>query len=145
LVIPEVIMTRPALSSRARHPLHAVCLNSLLYRMETQASRIEEVLGDEMAARPWDCRAKARRAATDKYVWDEPSGLYLDYDFETRQRRNDPFGTTFYPLWAGLASRAQAAACARTSSCSRPRAGCSRARARPATSGTRRSDERRCR
>ncbi len=86
-----------------------ICLNTLLFRMETEAEQIERILGDADAARKWRARADARHAAIDRYLWDEPSGLYLDYNFETKQRRKYEFATTFYPLWAGLASKAQAA------------------------------------
>ena len=37
------------------------------------------------------------------------AGLYFDYNFKTRQRRRYEFATTFYPLWAGIASPEQAA------------------------------------
>ena len=86
-----------------------VCLNTLLFRMETEAARIEETVGNTAGAAEWRRRAAARHAAVDKYLWDAPSGLYLDYNFETKTRRNYEFATTFYPLWAGLASKAQAA------------------------------------
>jgi alpha,alpha-trehalase len=86
-----------------------VCLNTLLFRMETEAARIEETVGNAAGAAEWRRRAQARHAAVDKYLWDEPSGLYLDYNFETKTRRKYEFATTFYPLWAGLASKAQAA------------------------------------
>jgi len=43
-------------------------------------------------------------------LWDEAAGLYYDYNFRTRQRRRYDFATTFYPLWAGIASPAQARA-----------------------------------
>jgi alpha,alpha-trehalase len=85
-----------------------VCLNTLLYRMEQEAAEIENLLGRPAAASEWKRRAAARRTAIDKYLWDEPSGFYLDYNFETKTRRKYEFGTTFYPLWAGLASPAQA-------------------------------------
>jgi len=85
-----------------------VCLNTLLYRMETEAAHIEDTLGNAAGAAEWRRRAEARHAAVDRYLWDEPSGLYLDYNFETRSRRKYEFATTFYPLWAGLASKAQA-------------------------------------
>jgi alpha,alpha-trehalase len=85
-----------------------VCLNTLLYRMETEAEHIAKTLGDTASAAEWRRRAEARHAAVDKYLWDEASGLYLDYNFESKQRRKYEFGTTFYPLWAGLASRGQA-------------------------------------
>jgi len=86
-----------------------VCLNTLLFRMETEAARIEETVGNAAGAAEWRRRAAARHAAVDKYLWDAPSGLYLDYNFETKTRRKYEFATTFYPLWAGLASKAQAA------------------------------------
>jgi alpha,alpha-trehalase len=86
-----------------------VCLNTLLFRMETEAARIEDTLGNAAGAAEWRRRADARQAAVDKYLWDEASGLYLDYNFETKTRRKYEFATTFYPLWTGLASKAQAA------------------------------------
>ncbi len=85
-----------------------VCLNTLLFRMETEAALIEEALGAPDKAREWRGRAEARHAAVDRYLWDEASGLYFDYDFETKARRRYEFATTFYPLWAGLASKTQA-------------------------------------
>jgi alpha,alpha-trehalase len=85
-----------------------VCLNTLLYRMETEGAQIAEILGDAPAAHAWHHRAEARRQAIDRYLWDETAGLYLDYNFETKTRRKYEFATTFYPLWAGLASKEQA-------------------------------------
>jgi alpha,alpha-trehalase len=42
-------------------------------------------------------------------MWDERAGLYFDYDFKRNSRSGYPFLTTFYPLWAGIASAEQAA------------------------------------
>ena len=42
-------------------------------------------------------------------MWDEHDGLYYDYQFVSHRRRRYPFLTTFYPLWAGIASKEQAA------------------------------------
>jgi alpha,alpha-trehalase len=42
-------------------------------------------------------------------MWNEQDGLYEDYDFAQRRMHRYPFLTTFYPLWAGIASREQAA------------------------------------
>ena len=86
-----------------------VCLNVLLYQMEKDGAEIARVLGDAAAAKTWEARAAARHRSIDTYLWDDASGLYLDYNFETRRRRHYEFATTFYPLWAGLASRRQAA------------------------------------
>ena len=45
----------------------------------------------------------------DKHLWDEAAGLYFDYNFERGVRRPYEFATTFWPLWVGMASEAQAA------------------------------------
>jgi alpha,alpha-trehalase len=86
-----------------------VCLNALLFRMEQDAAEIAEELGEPDAAWLWRARARARRAAIDRGLWDEAAGLYFDYDFRRGQRRDYPFATTFFPLWAGAASPEQAA------------------------------------
>jgi alpha,alpha-trehalase len=85
-----------------------VCLNSLLWLMETDAAWIETEVGQGDPA-SWQARADARKKAIDTYLWDEPRGLYLDYDLERRARRDSPFATMFFPLWVGVASPAQAA------------------------------------
>jgi len=85
-----------------------VCLNSLLYRMEKDLADASRLLADEDGAKRWETRAEERRGRMDRYLWDDAAGLYLDYDFETGKRRLYPFAATFYPLWAGAASRAQA-------------------------------------
>jgi alpha,alpha-trehalase len=86
-----------------------VCLNTLLYEMENDLAEIDRALGDSKRAAGWVEKAAARRALIDAYLWDERTGLYFDYDFQTRGRRHYPFATTFWPLWAGAASPAQAA------------------------------------
>jgi alpha,alpha-trehalase len=86
-----------------------VCLNVLLYRMEQDGAEIRRILGDPAGEKAWGALAAARKAAIDRYLWDESAGLYLDYSFRSAGRRNYPYLTTFYPLWAGIASREQAA------------------------------------
>jgi alpha,alpha-trehalase len=85
-----------------------VCLNSLLYMMERDRAEIARLLEGAAEARAWDARADRRRELVDRYLWDEARGLYLDYHVGRGARRHYPFATTFYPLWAGLASPAQA-------------------------------------
>jgi alpha,alpha-trehalase len=86
-----------------------VCLNTLLHVMEEDAAGIMATLGDGAAADAWRRRAAARRSLINTLMWDPQAGLYYDYNFRTRQRRRYDFATTFYPLWAGIASPAQAA------------------------------------
>ncbi|HEX5475135.1 MAG TPA: trehalase family glycosidase [Vicinamibacterales bacterium] len=86
-----------------------VCLNSLLYLMEIQTAEILDIAGRHADAGPWRTRANARADRINRLMWDSRDGLYYDYDFATRRVRRYPFLTTFYPLWAGLATHDQAA------------------------------------
>jgi alpha,alpha-trehalase len=86
-----------------------VCLNSLLYLMETDAAEIMRTLGRARDARRWLARAAARRRSVNRLMWDEKEGLYYDYNFAKGTVRRYPFATTFYPLWVGIADRKQAA------------------------------------
>jgi alpha,alpha-trehalase len=86
-----------------------VCLNSLLYIMETETAEIMRILGRPRQAALWRGRAGVRRQAINRLMWDEKDGLYYDYNFAEKRLRRYPFITTFYPLWAGIASRSQAA------------------------------------
>jgi alpha,alpha-trehalase len=85
-----------------------VCLNTLLYQMELDVAAVDDILGDGAAAAASRARADLRRARVRQLLWDERTGLYLDYDFETGRRRAYPFATTFWPLWAGLAAPPEA-------------------------------------
>jgi alpha,alpha-trehalase len=86
-----------------------VCLNSLLYLMETDAAEIMRMLGRAREARVWLARAEGRRKSVNRLMWDEKDGLYYDYNFAKGGVRRYPFVTTFYPLWVGIADRRQAA------------------------------------
>lgn len=87
-----------------------VCLNSLLYVMERDLAAIHGRIGNARMQKTWEERAGRRRERVNALLWDEAAGLYFDYNTERRARREYPFGTTFFPLWAGIASEAQAAA-----------------------------------
>ena len=86
-----------------------VCLNSLLYLIETDTAEILTILGSASQARIWTSRAQERRQSINRLMWDEQDGLYFDYNFREKKLRRYPFVTTFYPLWVGIASPEQAA------------------------------------
>jgi alpha,alpha-trehalase len=90
-----------------------VCLNSLLYLMEEQTAKIEGILGHPNERSAWLARARGRATRINELMWDETDGLYYDFNFATGKIRRYPFLTTFYPLWAGIASKEQAARVAR--------------------------------
>jgi alpha,alpha-trehalase len=85
-----------------------VCLNVLLAVTEQDLATMARITGRSDEASRWMQRAAERKARIDRYLWDEEAGLYFDYHFPTGRRRRYEFATTFYPLWAGLASARQA-------------------------------------
>lgn len=85
-----------------------VCLNVLLYQMEQDMAEINQILGHHDAVTSWRDRAHNRHRMIDKFLWDEDKGQYYDYNFRTGRRRHYDYVTTFYPLWAGIASESQA-------------------------------------
>ena len=86
-----------------------VCLNSLLYLMETDTAEILRIIGRARQARVWTTRAEERRQRINCLMWDEQDGLYYDYNFAKKEVRRYPFLTTFYPLWVGVADKRQTA------------------------------------
>jgi alpha,alpha-trehalase len=86
-----------------------VCLNSLLYKYERDMEHFATLLGRTAEAAEWKQRANARRDAINKYLWNADTGMFYDYNFITKQRSRYNYVTAFYTLWAGLASRQQAA------------------------------------
>ena len=90
------------------HQYATVDLNSLLYRYERDLHDFAVELGNDADARRWSAAAAARKTAIDRYLWRADKGLYMDYDFVTGQSSSYRFVSTFYPLWAGVASPSQA-------------------------------------
>jgi alpha,alpha-trehalase len=86
-----------------------ICLNSLLYLMETETAEIMKILGRTSETDKWLRRADERKGRINRLMWDDKDGLYYDYNFADKRVKRYPFATTFYPLWAGIASRQQAA------------------------------------
>ncbi|KAJ5606366.1 treB [Penicillium lagena] len=107
--------------------LATVDLNSLLYKYEVDIARIIRIHFKDRLEIPeefrtettqnietesssvWDRRARRRKQAMDKLLWSEENGMYFDYDTVKRERTNYETATTFWAMWAGLASPAQAA------------------------------------
>jgi alpha,alpha-trehalase len=92
------------------HHYAAVCLNSLLYKTEMDLAEMSETLEKSADAEAWRQKAAARKVAINKYLWDEAKGEFFDYDFTKDKRSGYEYITTYYPLWAGLATDAQAKA-----------------------------------
>ncbi len=92
----------------ATHHYAPVCLNSLLYKTEKDLEQMSEILGRGDDTNKWRRRADDRRERFQKFMWDGERGLFFDYNFETQGRSTYEYLSTFYPLWAGLATPEQA-------------------------------------
>src|SRR5579863_1587339 len=96
----------------ATHHYAPVCLNSLLYKMEKDLEQISQWLGHGDDARMWSKRADDRKKLITKYLWNAQQGMFFDHDLKTNRMSDYRYATTFYPLWAGLATPEQAKAVA---------------------------------
>jgi alpha,alpha-trehalase len=85
-----------------------VCLNTLLYLMESQTAEILSALSRESDAVVWRQRAQKRAEQINRLMWDQADGFYYDYNFVHARVHRYAFLTTFYPLWARIASADQA-------------------------------------
>jgi len=94
----------------ATHHYAPVCLNSLLYKTEKDLEQISLWLGHADDAKRWSSRADARKKLINRYLWNNQQGLFFDFNFQTNQMSTYQYASTFYPLWAGLATPAQAKA-----------------------------------
>ncbi len=95
------------------HHFAPVCLNSLLYKSETDLQEISNILGRKADAEQWQQRAEKRKSEMNKYLWNGQRGLFVDYDFIQQAQSSYDYVTTFFPLWAGVATPEQAQALVR--------------------------------
>ena len=94
------------------HHFAPICLNSLLYKAETDMEKFATLLGKVEEAHNWKERAERRKNAINTYLWSSQRGMFFDYEFTERKQSSYEFIATFYPLWAGLATPEQAKAVA---------------------------------
>ncbi|KAL5340482.1 trehalase-domain-containing protein [Aspergillus crustosus] len=103
-----------------------VDLNSLLYKYEVDIARVIRTYFKDKLDIPvefrtpltkdvqnesssvWDRRARRRKMRMDTYLWDEEKGMYFDYDTAKQERTTYESTTTFWAMWAGLATPRQA-------------------------------------
>jgi alpha,alpha-trehalase len=93
--------------------LAPVDLNALLYGLEQAIGAGCKRRGVRPCTREFALRAAARRAALDRYLWDAPSGRYLDAYWRSGARSARASAAMLYPLFVRAASPAQAQGVAR--------------------------------
>lgn len=101
-------------SSRFAHGqthLLPVDLNCLLFRYEKDIEAWCKLRKKKKEAVTWQRRAEQRRSNLLEYCWDKRRDFFFDYN--TKVGAVDGYWTLagFFPLWAGIATRAQAAKC----------------------------------
>ncbi|XHR31061.1 MAG: trehalase family glycosidase [Chthoniobacteraceae bacterium] len=95
-------------SPRFDHRCEDFCpvdLNSNLYLYEELLA--EASMGAEQ--QEWRLRAAQRREWLTEFCWDAKQGAFFDYDFKKRRRGTILAASSFHPLWAGVATKEQAA------------------------------------
>ncbi|WP_298541684.1 trehalase family glycosidase [uncultured Aquimarina sp.] len=97
--------------------LNTVGINSLLYKYEQDiAYLIREVFDDkfkveskEYTSSFWLAKAEERKKKMNDLMWDPEKKVFYDYNFVTQKQQKIESVTNYYPLWAGLCSKEQAA------------------------------------
>ena len=90
-----------------------VDLNSLLFGLENAISAGCARVQDSACAGDFTQRAKARRDAVNRYLWDASAGVYRDYQRVRRTQIPRVSAATLYPLFVRMAAKPQADAVAR--------------------------------
>lgn len=94
----------------------ALDLNAMLVKEERSLALMARELGKNGEAEEWTKKADTRARMTNETMWDEATGFYYNVDKKTHAfthtkendlKRQEIIG--FLPLWAGLATKEQAA------------------------------------
>lgn len=86
-------------------------LNCLLYRYEKDIEAWHRLRGREEEAGVWKQKRRQRKAGITKYLWDEDTGFFYDYDADEHERDKLKTVAGYFALWSGVASKRQARQC----------------------------------
>ena len=82
-------------------------LNAFLFKLESTIANLSGLKGDREGEAMFRQRASDRRAAVNKYLWDEEKGCYRDYDW--RRGEQALFSAaSIVPLYVGMVTHEQA-------------------------------------
>lgn len=77
-----------------------VDLNAILCRVEWLLADFHSMLGNTVEAQKYQNVRDQRKEAIHAVLWDDPMGVWLDFDLQTRTRRNAFYPSNLSPLWA---------------------------------------------
>ena len=86
-------------------PIHVNCA---LVRMAQTLSSLAARFGWHDKADKWRKEADSRAELINQYCWDETEGCYFEYDYIRKTRLPYYSLNAYWPLWIGIASKAQA-------------------------------------
>ncbi len=94
-----------------RHALNylPVDLNSLLYKYEMDFANTARILGDAHGEAAWHRLAEERKQTMNHLMWDRVQKTFCDYNYVKKTRSHVNSLASYYTMWAGLATDAQAA------------------------------------
>lgn len=84
-----------------------VDLNSLLFGMESDMAFFSAELKNGCEAM-WNEKANSRREMMTKLLWDDKSGAFCDYNFETGKQADIISAAQFYPFFSGVCTKEEA-------------------------------------
>jgi alpha,alpha-trehalase len=97
----------PRFNRRALNYL-PIDLNCLLYKYESDFVRTAKLLGDKESEKVWTKAMNERSKTINELMWDEGKGLFFDYNFTKNKKSSVASLASYFPLWSGMASEAQA-------------------------------------
>jgi alpha,alpha-trehalase len=84
-------------------------LNVLLYKYERDFAKIAFHLEDRAEEKKWKDVAAKRKKEINRLMWNEKKGFFFDYCYTDKEISGFLSLASFTPLWAGLATKDQAA------------------------------------
>ena len=84
-------------------------LNALLYKYEMDFARYYRYMDDTRTAAKWETAAEYRKKVMNGLMWSNLRGIYFDYNYAKEKRGTVSSLATYYPLWAGMVDKEQAA------------------------------------
>lgn len=91
-----------------------VDLNGLLYQLELTLAHGYKVAGNTSRYTQFLHKANLRKAALNKYCWNEMGNWYVDYNLAGHRQSTEFTAAGISPLFFNLASKGQALACEKT-------------------------------
>jgi alpha,alpha-trehalase len=96
--------------------LNVVELNAMLHKYETDfAELIASYFDDKLIynnkiynQKYWIEKAESRKKLIHQFLWNEKESCFFDYNFKTQKQNIFLSATSFFPLWANIATQEQA-------------------------------------